>query len=270
MKKRIKMLYAAMLLIFALTVTACGVYEFDFNDIKQNEKEEESEEKKNKKTENEGNDEEDETQEEESKLKNYYENFAERVSEKLSKDKSDMDSSADDENHEKRTSSKSADNENVSTTAPTQTPFYNGSIKLAIISAESSSTLSAQQGNSYNASNVFDGNTSTAWAEGSSSNGTGEYIKVNLSSSQVVTMIEMVNGYAKSDEIYYKNCRVKKAELEFSDGSIQNVEFADATTSIQKVKIVPVETNFVKITIKEVYAGNSYSDLCISEIELYQ
>lgn len=265
MKKRIKGLYLAMLLIFAFTVTACGVYDLDFSDSKQDE--EESVEKKNKKTDKEENDEKDESDEEESKLKDYYEKFAERASDELSKYKSDKDSSSDDE---KRTSSKPADNEAVSTTAPTQTPFYNGSIKLTISSAESSSTLSTQQGNSYNASNVFDGNTSTAWAEGSSSNGTGEYIKVNLTSSQVVTMIEMVNGYAKSDELYYKNCRVKKAELEFSDGSTQMVEFADATTSIQKVSITPVETNFVKITIKEVYAGNSYSDLCISEIELYQ
>jgi len=156
------------------------------------------------------------------------------------------------------------------TEVPTQTPFYNGSNKLSITSADCSSVLTAQQGNSYNASNVFDGNSSTAWAEGSSSNGVNEYVKVSLGSKQVVTMIAMINGYAKSDDLYHKNCRVKKAELSFSDGSTQTIELADSTSSIQKVFITPVETDFVKVTIKEVYDGDAYSDLCISEIEIYQ
>lgn len=179
-------------------------------------------------------------------------------------------SSGNAEKNNKNSSSDSSGHAESATTAPTQTPVYNGSNKLTISSAESSSTLSDQQGNNYSASNVFDGNTSTAWAEGSSSDGTGEFIKVNLGSKQVVTMIAMVNGYAKSDDLYHKNCRVKKADLSFSDGTTQIVEFSDNTSSIQKVNITPVETDFVKVTIKEVYSGNSYSDLCISEIELYQ
>lgn len=157
------------------------------------------------------------------------------------------------------------------TASPTATPNYDGSKELQIKSAEVSSVLSDQYGNSYQVTNLYDSNLSTAWAEGSSSNGVNESITVWLDKEQMVSAISLLNGYGKSEDLYYKNCRIKSAQLTFSDGSTTDVSFSDGIIDKeQKVSFDAVSTEFVKITVKEVFSGSKYTDLCVSEVGIYQ
>lgn len=157
---------------------------------------------------------------------------------------------------------------------PTEEPDevdYTGNTVLDLSSnVEVSSILGDQYGNDYVGANVLDNNNSTAWAEGDSGNGVGQTICLNLNQEDVVSAIGMVNGYGKSDSLYSKNCRVKSATVSFSDGSSQTITFSDGILTEQKVTITPVKTSYVQITINEVYAGDKYTDLCISEIKCYQ
>lgn len=161
-------------------------------------------------------------------------------------------------------------NQPVSTDEPDNNVQYTGSTQLTIISAQASSQLPEQYGYTYEAEHVLDNNTQTAWAEGVPGNGCGEWIQVNLEREQVVSAIEIINGYAKSQSLYQKNARAKRVKLEFSDGSSQEIELQDGQMTSQKQSITPVSSSYVKITILEVYAGSKYEDLCIGHIACYQ
>ncbi|MDN3721005.1 caspase family protein [Roseibium salinum] len=67
-----------------------------------------------------------------------------------------------------------------------------------------SSVLDPQFGNRYGPANLFDGNTATAWVEGVSGDGTGERILFSFDRPRQLSGFEIVNGYAKSRDIFHK------------------------------------------------------------------
>jgi hypothetical protein len=122
--------------------------------------------------------------------------------------------------------------------------------------------------NAYSHLNCIDGNFHTAWVEGSPSNGTGEWIKLDFSSEKPLSYIGLIPGYLKfsssGENLYFSNNQIKKATLEFSDGTSKTVSFAKRE-AIQYVRI-DKKTSHVKIIIDSVYEGTKYKDACISEI----
>ncbi|TKH45758.1 hypothetical protein C1I60_04695 [Paenibacillus terrae] len=140
---------------------------------------------------------------------------------------------------------------------------YDSEIKVYQIKA--SSTLPSKGMQTYDAKNLVDGDTSTAWCEGVKGNGEGETILLNLGSSQKVKGIELINGYAKSEKSYRENNRVQKLKLQFSDGS--SLEMNDFNTR-KKFK-EPINTSFIKLTILSVERGTKYQDTCISDVRLF-
>ncbi|WP_404591623.1 discoidin domain-containing protein [Paenibacillus sp. RC73] len=140
---------------------------------------------------------------------------------------------------------------------------YDSEIKVQQIKA--SSTLPSKGVQTYDAKNLVDGDTSTAWCEGVKGDGEGETILLNLGSSQKVKGIELINGYAKSEKSYRENNRVQKLKLEFSDGS--SLEMNDFNTR-KKFK-EPINTSFIKLTILSVERGTKYQDTCISDVRLF-
>ncbi|WP_235332159.1 discoidin domain-containing protein [Paenibacillus terrae] len=140
---------------------------------------------------------------------------------------------------------------------------YDSEIKVQQIKA--SSTLPSKGMQTYDAKNLVDGDTSTAWCEGVKGNGEGETILLDLGSSQKVKGIELINGYAKSEKSYRENNRVQKLKLQFSDGS--SLEMNDFNTR-KKFK-EPINTSFIKLTILSVERGTKYQDTCISDVRLF-
>ena len=122
----------------------------------------------------------------------------------------------------------------------------------------------------YGPNNVTDNNLSTAWNEGASGNGPGEYLTFTASSPQKISGVGIVGGYPKSDEVYFNNARPKEITLTFDDGTSINYTLKDSNGEYQEFKLdSPVSSTKVTITIKSVYPGSKYDDCCIAEVAFY-
>lgn len=134
-------------------------------------------------------------------------------------------------------------------------------------SVTASSALPSDSVDSYFPQFVLDENRNTAWVEGADGDGIGEWIMLQSNTPQSVGAIFITNGFTKSQDIYYKNNRVKKVKIEFSDGSSFTQELYDDYATDTPISFkTPVSTRSVKITILEVYKGSKYQDTCISGI----
>lgn len=127
-----------------------------------------------------------------------------------------------------------------------------------------------QKSMNYKVENVIDNNPSTAWIEGVSDDGIGQFIQFSSNNTFRVDKIDIINGFSKNQKTYMKNNRVKKVTIEFSDKSQQVYELEDNNMEYQTIDIGGINTNSVKVIIQEVYTnGRVYKDTCISEISVY-
>lgn len=135
-------------------------------------------------------------------------------------------------------------------------------------SYSASSTLSAQTDISYGASNLRDGDHSTAWVEGVRGVGCGEAITITASERVSLYGFDIYAGYGKSADIYNKNARVKAMQV-YADGANIGEFFLDDVRQMQRVEFS--ETVYAKefsFVITEVYYGSMYDDTCISELDI--
>ena len=122
-----------------------------------------------------------------------------------------------------------------------------------------------QKSMNYKVENVIDDNPSTAWIEGVSDDGIGQFIQFSSNNTFRVDKIDIINGFSKNQKTYMKNNRVKKVIIEFSDKSQQVYELEDNNMEYQTIDIGGINTNSVKVIIQEVYTnGRVYKDTCIS------
>jgi hypothetical protein len=151
----------------------------------------------------------------------------------------------------------------------------------------------------YYGENVIDGDINTAWVEegfamdeqdesDSSEKGIGEWIKIykmaqvdnrdtdlilpiNYLQSMHLSGVKIINGYAKSEEIYKANNRVKTVEVILTDGSSYIFDLKDDTLDFQTLDFgKEVETRDVTIKILDIYEGTKYNDTCISEVQFIE
>ncbi|MFM2393890.1 MAG: hypothetical protein RLZZ546_1872 [Bacteroidota bacterium] len=155
-------------------------------------------------------------------------------------------------------------------------------------------SISNLKGN-YEIKNLIDRDFNTAWAEGKEDSGLGEKIIINLNDC-TINAICLINGYAKNEETFYNNNRIKKARIEFEfvkEGDLDDnyadelskefefVEFADLPyKSVNKdnfAHLISIVADFgylsmkmrkITLTILEVYKGKKFNDTCLSEIYL--
>ncbi|MEZ0275679.1 MAG: hypothetical protein ACAH88_12305, partial [Roseimicrobium sp.] len=87
-----------------------------------------------------------------------------------------------------------------------------------------------------------------------------------------VRRVGLVNGYAKSEDIYQKNNRVAKLEVSVNGGKSVTVEVPDERLSSEMFYFdLPESTDAVstvKLTIAGVYKGTKYEDTALSEVVL--
>lgn len=138
------------------------------------------------------------------------------------------------------------------------------------IDATASSSLAPSKNYNYKASNVLDGNSTTAWVEGASGHGVDEWIMLSTSSeaNALLSVMSIRNGYQRTDTTYTTNARVKDIKVEFTDGTCIYYTLADS----KDWQNIPIPDNTVTRTVKvyilSVYAGTHYEDTCISDISL--
>jgi len=146
--------------------------------------------------------------------------------------------------------------------------------------------VSSKLGVEYDAAKLADGNLSTCWAEGVKGAGEGQTITIDFDTVISVAAVVIVNGYAKSEELFYKNNRVKKIRVEqfcslkdCGTRTPQESELPDSTWSSVKpggewaASSVAFDggdwfgrATQLRITVLEAYRGSKHNDTCISEI----
>ena len=119
----------------------------------------------------------------------------------------------------------------------------------------------------YGPRSLFDEDNSTAWAEGTAGVGDQEWVLLSWPAEQSLRGIRIVNGYAKSSQLFTKNGRVKRFRLTFSDGQSASLPVRD-TPEPQILSLPsPVRAQWVKIEIEGAIRGEKYNDTAISELQ---
>lgn len=134
-----------------------------------------------------------------------------------------------------------------------------------------SSTLKPYKDLDYKAENVHDFSLRTAWVEGVKQYGTGESITFKFARySPPVTTVEIFNGYMKSDKTWQENSRVKQLKLYVNGKPYALLNLKD----IKSKQIFNIGSHqgqknalILKFEIVDVYKGDKYDDVAISEIE---
>ncbi|MEO0899653.1 MAG: hypothetical protein AAFY71_24800 [Bacteroidota bacterium] len=146
--------------------------------------------------------------------------------------------------------------------------------------------VSSTLGDAYSKDNLFDGDLKTAWVEGSPGLGIGETIELDPYYFKLGAIL-IVPGYHKSKKAYEQNARPKKVSIELKlkgktswnepllveleDTPYQPVQgsnFGKLCQTLHDFGDIGLEAEKIRITVKEVYPGTKFKDLCISEIFL--
>ena len=136
------------------------------------------------------------------------------------------------------------------------------------ITASASSVRLAVQANTYYAANAIDGQSSTAWIEGDTGDGKGEWIRFDFNREINLHRIIIQPGYFKSTQIWAQNNRMATMTAQFSDGSSRALNFVDRMES-QRVDVGSVKTRWVRLVIGSVYRGTDpgpNDDAALSEV----
>ncbi len=135
-----------------------------------------------------------------------------------------------------------------------------------------SSELKAAGGNTYGAYNVIDNDLSTAWVEGVSGNGEGQWIALSTydGNTRGICGIDIYGGYQKSEDIYNKNGKPTAVTIVLDDGSYMAESLSYNADHIATIDFDDTYyTTTVTIYINSAEAGTKYNDTAISEIKLY-
>ena len=140
---------------------------------------------------------------------------------------------------------------------------------------KASSTLASQGKIDYLVSNICDDDPTTAWVEGQSDYGIGEYLEMNWK-PMGDGEISLLNGYQADKSTWENNSRVKKMKVSVGEKEVCIIALADVM-GIQKFKIPGWVTKNkneyeytidgpIRFTILEVYPGLKWKDTAISGI----
>jgi len=119
----------------------------------------------------------------------------------------------------------------------------------------------------YHVKEIKDNDPKTAWVEGKADDGIGEWVEFTYDPPVILERISVINGYMRSETLYYANNRVKKIRISFDDGTHFDQVLKDGELKPQIITLPePKQAGKVRLTILETYKGSKYNDTCISEI----
>jgi len=141
----------------------------------------------------------------------------------------------------------------------------------------------------HDAARVVDGKLDTAWCEGQPGSGVGASITLHFDREVQVEFIEIWGGYFKDERRLFSNERLERYHLTLEgmgpievrttdvprDGFKASAEwpnhFTPSWASMRGSSIAPKE-HVTSITIEavSVFPGDKYTDLCISEVKVYE
>ena len=157
--------------------------------------------------------------------------------------------------------------------------YRKDSIKVS--SVETSSELAASKGKTYSGKNLIDGDFKTVWCEGAKGDGAGETITLKLDKKQLVSGIQICNGYTASYDLYNSNGVLTDVSIDFGNGKKVDDKingYANAGDTAEQLSeynlnVVeldePVETDTITIKITGAKSGAKYDDTCVSEVTVF-
>jgi hypothetical protein len=125
------------------------------------------------------------------------------------------------------------------------------------------SVLPSQGRNNYGPQQIT-GSEEGAWCEGVAGPGVGEAVTIYQDPPMVIGSLTFKNGYAKSDQTFRANGRIKRARIDTSGGYSKEITLQDSALG-ELIKLPPSRIAWVKLTILQVYPGSRHSDTCISQ-----
>jgi hypothetical protein len=137
---------------------------------------------------------------------------------------------------------------------------------LEVSGVRASSELPPSGDVTYEAGNVLDGDTESAWSEGASGDGIGEWIELELAEQGETTRLVIWNGYQKGTQ-FEDNARVARIRIELGDRRF-DADLLDIRGPQAVDLPEPVRTDRVRLTIMDVHAGRRYADVAVSGIEV--
>lgn len=141
-----------------------------------------------------------------------------------------------------------------------------------------SSSLPSQGSRSYDATNAADLNYETAWVEGKSGSGVGEWIEYQFPADNPrITDIIVCTGYIRTRKAWEENGRVSKLEVGINGQKFTTLHlddtYAEQTFDVGEIGWKRAEGTEpgtepirIRFTILDVYPGTKYDDTAISEI----
>jgi hypothetical protein len=134
------------------------------------------------------------------------------------------------------------------------------------ITASASSTREPLRDNTYLPSNVLDGSLLTAWIEGASGPGAGEWLRCDFDREVTLRRILITPGYFKTTELWAQNNRLAAATFYFSNGTTRRYTFPDRMQE-QRLDTGRVKTRWVRMVIEDTYPGSVDSeDTAVSQM----
>lgn len=142
--------------------------------------------------------------------------------------------------------------------------------ELPISSIEVSSYRAPEHGSKYDASQLYDSKSVTAWIEDDEGSGLGSWFEVTLADAAEVTSLQLWNGYWYSFNQWDYHNRIAKLEVSFEDGSKETFELSN-DKQVETVEFAkPHSGQTVKIRVGKVHSGSAYADrIAVSEIKLF-
>lgn len=135
---------------------------------------------------------------------------------------------------------------------------------------KASSTLPPNGDKTYGPENLVSEETKV-WCEGAKGPGVGEWLEFTPEVAQPLRSIGIVPGYVdyEKEDLFQKNARPRKVEVLLNDEHRFEVELQDKG-EFQEIPVIgydtPVKT--VRLTVKSVYPGAKYEDMCITSVTL--
>ena len=140
----------------------------------------------------------------------------------------------------------------------------------AFTAISADAVLDDQYDFNYAPENAADGDFATCWAY------TGSDLCPALTfaaeAPETLRGMAITAGYAKNEDIFNKNCRIKAIEVTFADGMEKTFNL-DEVEVFDGMRVLPfegiVETDSVSVKVTEVYPGSKYDDVCVSEVVFF-
>lgn len=143
-----------------------------------------------------------------------------------------------------------------------------------IAAVNASSSLRPE--NRYGPGKLVDDSMQTAWCEGGSGDGAGEWVVLELARPLPVDSIVLHPGYLKSDATLFDNGRPTILRVDIDDGASYRVklpeypaDYASSSSYIYPtIELDGSSIQRIRITVEAVLPGKAANDTCISGVRI--